>query len=78
MKQYTVVSRKADFYETFCSLSEAKKEMKKLIKNGYDDTHGFITKVWSNGDWEPMGSITLDGRNTTFCANTRQKKESYN
>lgn len=78
MKQYTVVSRKADFHETYYSLSEAKKKIHELIKTGYDDTCGSITKVRSNGEWEPMGPITLSGRNTTFCANTRQKKESYN
>lgn len=78
MKQYTVSSRKADFYETYYSLSEAKKKIRELIKNGYDDARGFITKVWSNGEWEPMGPITINGKNTTFCANTRQKKASYN
>lgn len=36
-----------------------------------------IKKVWSSGEWEPMGEIVLRGSNKTFCANTRQKKAGY-
>lgn len=38
---------------------------------------GSITKVWSNGDWEPLGPIELKGSNKTFVANTRQTKAGY-
>ena len=41
------------------------------------DVIGSITKVWSNGDWEPAGKIQLQGSNKTFMANTRQKSASY-
>ena len=41
------------------------------------NAQGFITKVWSNGDWEPAGEITLKGSNKTFIANTRQQKKNY-
>lgn len=36
-----------------------------------------ITKIWSNGDWENLGEIKLNGNNKTFVANTRQKKANY-
>lgn len=71
MKVYTVINRDADYQEDFFTLPEAKKAMRE------NNAKGFITKVWSNGDWEPMGEIKLTGRNKTFAANTRQEKASY-
>ena len=71
MKIYTVVNRETDYQEDFFSLPEAKKAMRE------NNAKGFITKVWSNGDWEPAGEITLKGSNKTFIANTRQQKKNY-
>ena len=72
MRIYTVINDEKNYREDFYSLSEAKKAMKE------NDAEGFITKVWSNGDWEPAGEITLKGTNKTFIANTRQTTKSYN
>lgn len=77
MKQYGVYSKKAGVCETYFKVSTAKKRMKELISQGFDDVSGDITQIWSNGDWEPMGKIELKGSNKTFAANTRQKKPNY-
>lgn len=79
MTQYSVFSKSANYSETFCSLSAAKKEMKRLIKAGHTDVTGSITKIYSNGDWEPMGKIDLGGNNATIVANSprNQKKKGY-
>lgn len=59
---------------TFYSLAPAKK----LIKANLDKYKGScITKVWSNGDFENLGEIKLDGSNKTYIANTRQTKAGY-
>ncbi len=71
MKIYTVVNEEQGYSEDFTSLTAAKKAMRE--HNG----QGFITKVWANGDWEPMGEIKLKGSNKTMCANCRQKKAGY-
>lgn len=71
MKLYNVSNLETGYSETFYTLSAAKKAMKE------HNAQGGITKVWANGDWEPMGPITLKGSNKTFCANTRQKVASY-
>lgn len=71
MKIFTVVNRETGYHETFHNLPEAKKAMKQ------HNAKGFITKVYSNGDWVPMGEIKVAGRNKTFAANTRQKIKSY-
>ncbi|UDQ99422.1 hypothetical protein AAEX28_04880 [Lentisphaerota bacterium WC36G] len=71
MKQYTVVNNDIDYREEFYSLREAKKAMRE------HNAKGFITKIRSNGDWEHLGEIKLNGSNKTFVANTRQKKKSY-
>lgn len=78
MKQYSVYSKSANFSEVYFTLTAAKKVMKELIKNGHNDVKGSITKVWSNGDWENLGEISLNGSNRTFVTNTRQKIPSYN
>lgn len=78
MKQYNVYSKKAEFCDVYRSLKAAKDKIKELIKQGFDDVTRSITKVWNNGEWEPMGEITLKGSNKTYCANTRQKVKSYN
>ncbi len=71
MKIYTVVNPEKNYQEEFTSLTSAKKAMHE------HDAKGFITKVWANGDWEPMGEIKLKGSNKTMCANCRQKKAGY-
>ena len=68
---------KREYAETMFTLSAAKKLMKEKIREGMTDVIGSITKVWSNGDWEPAGQIQLQGSNKTFMANTRQKSASY-
>lgn len=72
MKIYSVSNSESGYRETFYSISEAKKAMKT------NNAKGYITKVWSNGDWENLGEIKLKGNNKTFVANSRQKTESYN
>ena len=71
MKIYTVVNPEKNYQEEFTSLTSAKKAMRE------HDAKGFITKVWANGDWEPMGEIKLKGSNKTMCVNCRQKKAGY-
>ena len=71
MKIYTVVNPEKNYHEEFTSLTSAKKAMRE------HDAKGFITKVWANGDWEPMGEIKLKGSNKTMCATCRQKKAGY-
>lgn len=71
MKIYSVSNHETGYHETFYSLSAAKKAMKE------HNAQGSITKVWSNGDWEPLGPIVLKGSNKHFIANTRQTKAGY-
>ena len=65
-----------DDFEEYYSLSEAKKAMKDLIKNGYE-VSGLKYKVYSDGDFELLGKIELTGSNAHFVANTRQKNIGY-
>lgn len=46
------------------SLSAAKKWMRER-----PGSKGYITKVYSNGDWEPCGEITLNGSNAIKMSN---------
>lgn len=71
MKIYSVYNHETGYHETFHSLSAAKKAIKE------HNAKGSITKVWSNGDWEPIGPIVLKGSNKHFVANTRQTKAGY-
>lgn len=71
MKIYNVVNSETGYREEFFSLSAAKKAMKA------NNAKGYITKVYSNGDWIPCGEITLGGSNKTFIANSRQTTKSY-
>lgn len=71
MKIYTVENQESGYRDEFTSLTEAKKAMRE------HNAQGFITKVWANGDWEPMGEIKLNGSNKTMCVNCRQKKAGY-
>lgn len=71
MKIYTVINKEENYYEEFYRLPEAKKAMKEHNAKGY------ITKVYSNGDWENCGEIQLKGTNKTFVANTKQTTKSY-
>lgn len=50
--------------------------MRERIKMGHDVT-GSKTKVWANGDWEPMGKIELNGTNKVFIANAGMTKANY-
>lgn len=79
MTQYSVYSKSANFSEIYYSLSVAKKKMKELIKAGHTDVTGSITKIYSNGDWVPMGPIELGGNNATIVANSprNQKNKGY-
>ena len=69
MRIYSV-SNNEGYSEQFHSLTAAKKAMKE------HNARGFITKVFSNGDWEPMGEIKLSGSNASKL-NT-QKTDNYN
>lgn len=71
MKIYTVVNTETNYFEEFYNLSDAKKAMRE------HNATGSITKVWSNGDWEPAGEIVLKGSNKTFMTNTRQRSPGY-
>lgn len=71
MKVYSVYNHETGYHKTFYSLSAAKKAMKE------HNAKGSITKVWSNGDWENLGPIVLQGSNKHFVANTRQTKAGY-
>lgn len=71
MKIFDVVNNETGYAQQFYMLKDAKAAMKEHNAKGY------ITKVWSNGDWECVGEITLKGNNKTFCANTKQTKASY-
>lgn len=82
MRQFSVSwvnpqTSKREYADTMFTLSAAKKLMKEKIREGMTDVIGSITKVWSNGDWEPAGNIQLQGFNKTFMANTRQISASY-
>lgn len=50
--------------ETFYTLTPAKQWMKQR-----EGSTGSITKVWSNGEWEPCGKIELKGRNSVKMSN---------
>lgn len=50
--------------ETFTTVSAAKKWMKER-----PGSTGTITKIWSNGDWEPCGEITLQESNAIQMSN---------
>jgi len=71
MKVYDVINRDEGYNERFFSLPEAKKAMREHSASGY------ITKIYSNGDWVPCGEIKLRGSNKVFIANTMQEKPNY-
>lgn len=82
MTQYSVFSKEAveqgfEYETCFFSVAAAKKEMKRLMAAGFQDVTGSKTKVYSNGDWEPCGEITLTGSNKIFMANTKMTKANY-
>lgn len=74
-----VYSESANYDKEWYSVADAKRDMKRLIKEGYTDVHGNKTKVWANGEWENCGEITLSGSNATFIANSpkNMKKANY-
>lgn len=69
MKIYTVTTKDGES-KTFYDLPSAKKYMK-----ANEGSRGDITKVWSNGDWEPCGEIKLAGRNSVKMSN--EKSPNY-
>ena len=74
MKIYTVVYKPhtaEEEYEQFYSITAAKALMKR-----HPGSTGSITKVYSNGDWEPCGPINLNGNNAVQMSNQRTK--TYN
>ncbi len=71
MRIYDVINSETGYQEQFCSLSLAKKAMRQHNAKGY------ITKVYSNGDWVNCGEITLTGSNKTFVANTKATQAGY-
>lgn len=72
MKQY-IVKHTDGTTEEFYNLTSAKAAMRQD-----KGSTGVIYKTWSNGDFECLGSIKLNGSNRTFVANTKQTTESYN
>lgn len=62
--------------ETFCTLTAAKKWMRERIKKEHE-VSGQKYKVYSNGDFVNCGSILLNGSNTSFVANSKQRKPGY-
>lgn len=82
MVTYSVYSSKAEsdnfeYTKTHHTLSSAKKEIKRLWKEGFDDAEGSMTKIYSNGDWEPCGKIAMTGCNKIFIANSKMKGSNY-
>lgn len=71
MKIYTVINKSENYYEEFYKLPDAKKAMKEHNAKGY------ITKIYSNGEWENCGEIQLKGNNKTFIANSKQTVKGY-
>ena len=63
----------SDSFE-FYSLSNAKKFIKENIEFYKGSS---ITKIFSNGDFENLGEIKINGCNKHFIANTKQKKAGY-
>jgi len=59
--------------QQFFKASSAKKYMRETGLTGSK------VKVYSNGDWIPMGEITLKGSNKSFIANSprNMKKSNY-
>lgn len=72
MKQY-IVKHTDGTTEEFFTLTSAKAAMRQD-----KGSTGVIYKIWSNGDFECLGSISLKGDNRIFVANTRQTTKSYN
>lgn len=60
----------------FYTLTEAKKWMRDRIRQGHEDTDS-KTRVWANGEWEPMGRIELNTNNKVLVTNTRMTKAGY-
>ena len=71
MKIFDVINKDTGYQEQFFKLNDAKKAMKQ------HNAKGFITKIFSNGDFESCGEIVLKGNNKTFLANTKQTKKGY-
>ena len=72
IKEVAVTAYQQDF--TLYSLKEAKSLIKANLPY-YASSQ--ITKIFSNGDFENLGEITLKGSNKHFIANTRMTKPNY-
>lgn len=76
MTIYNVTDKTSNESETFFSVAEAKRWMRERIKMGHEVV-GSKTKVYSNGDWVPLGEITLKGSNAVLIANSSMTKPNY-
>lgn len=76
MTLYNVTDNTSKESETFFTATAAKKWMRERIKQGHE-VYGSKTKVYSNGDWVPLGEINLNGSNKAFVANSRMTKPNY-
>lgn len=76
MTIYTTFDKTIQERKEFYNVSSAKKWMRERIKMGHDVT-GSKTKLWANGEWEPMGKIKLNGINKVFIANAGMTKANY-
>lgn len=76
MRYYSVYNKTLNTSDRFTSLSAAKKWMKDFMKQGHE-VSGSITQVWSSGEWEPLGAITLTSNNKKMVANTRARQAGY-
>ena len=59
--------------EVFFSVKAAKACMKQ-----HPGARGYKTKIYRNGEWEPMGEITLTGSNKSFLANSPRNMQKAN
>jgi hypothetical protein len=75
MRIYCVADETTNEREEFFRVSEAKEWLKERIKMGHK-TKGSIVNVRSNGEWEPLGAISLVC-NKKIVANTRATKPNY-
>lgn len=69
MKQYNTTYTKPNGKTesgTFFRATDAKRWMKER-----PGSTGTITKIYSNGDWEPCGEITLNGSNAVRMSTER-------
>ncbi|MCF0124340.1 MAG: hypothetical protein HUJ68_01020 [Clostridia bacterium] len=59
------------------TITEAKKVIKELIKNGFHDAKAIKYKVYSSGEWINCGEIKIKGKNTSYITNCKMARENY-